>query len=47
MHASLGLAHFLAGDAVRAREIWRAALEREPENTRVEAYLAMVERAGG
>lgn len=45
--AALGLAHFLAGDAVRAREIWRAALEHEPENTRVEAYLAMVERAGG
>lgn len=47
VHAALGLAHFLAGDAVRAREIWRDALEREPENTRVEAYLAMVERAGG
>ena len=43
--ASLGLAHYLAGDAQAARGIWRACLERQPENARVEAYLAMLDRA--
>ncbi|MEO6067739.1 MAG: tetratricopeptide repeat protein [Gemmatimonadales bacterium] len=43
--ASLGLAHYLAGDAAEARRVWREALERQPENTRVEAYLAMMDRA--
>lgn len=43
--ASLGLAHYLAGDAAGARGIWKACLERQPENTRVEAYLAMLDRA--
>jgi tetratricopeptide (TPR) repeat protein len=42
---SLGLAHYLAGDATEARRVWRAALERQPENTRIEAYLAMMDRA--
>lgn len=42
---SLGLAHYLAGDASQARRVWRAALEQQPENTRIEAYLAMMERA--
>ena len=42
---SLGLAHYLAGDAVEARRVWRSALERQPENTRIEAYLAMMDRA--
>lgn len=42
---SLGLAHYLSGDAVEARRVWRAALERQPENTRIEAYLAMMDRA--
>lgn len=44
-HASLGLAHYLAGDAQAARGVWRACLERQPENARVEAYLAMLDRA--
>lgn len=44
-HASLGLAHYLAGDAQAARMVWRACLERQPENSRVEAYLAMLDRA--
>ena len=44
-HASLGLAHYLAGDAQAARTVWRACLERQPENSRVEAYLAMLDRA--
>jgi tetratricopeptide (TPR) repeat protein len=43
--ASLGLAHYLSGDAQAARGIWRACLERQPENARVEAYLAMLDRA--
>jgi tetratricopeptide (TPR) repeat protein len=43
--AALGLAHYLSGDAVGAREVWRACLARRPENARVEAYLAMLERA--
>lgn len=43
--ASLGLAHYLAGDAAAARRVWRDALDRQPENTRIEAYLAMMDRA--
>jgi tetratricopeptide (TPR) repeat protein len=42
---SLGLAHYLSGDAVQARRVWKDALERQPENSRVEAYLAMMDRA--
>jgi tetratricopeptide (TPR) repeat protein len=44
--AALGLAHYLSGDAAGAREVWRACLARRPENARVEAYLAMLDRAG-
>jgi tetratricopeptide (TPR) repeat protein len=44
--AALGLAHFLSGDALGARDIWKACLSRRPENARVEAYLAMLGRAG-
>ncbi|MEZ0335165.1 MAG: hypothetical protein ACAI18_14235, partial [Gemmatimonadales bacterium] len=44
--AALGLAHFLSGDALGAREIWRSCLSRRPENARVEAYLAMLGRTG-
>lgn len=44
--AALGLAHFLSGDALGARDIWRSCLSRRPENTRVEAYLAMLGRTG-
>ncbi|HET7025147.1 MAG TPA: tetratricopeptide repeat protein [Gemmatimonadales bacterium] len=43
--ASLGLAHYLSGDAQAARDVWRACLERQPENARVEAYLSMIDRA--
>jgi Tfp pilus assembly protein PilF len=42
---SLGLAHYLAGDAAEARRVWQEALARQPENSRVEAYLAMMDRA--
>ena len=43
--AALGLAHYLAGDAIGARDIWKKCLQRRPENVRVEAYLAMLGRA--
>ncbi|MBA3445046.1 MAG: tetratricopeptide repeat protein [Gemmatimonadales bacterium] len=44
--AALGLAHYLSGDAGGARSVWQACLNRRPENARVEAYLAMLNRAG-
>jgi hypothetical protein len=44
--AALGLAHYLSGDAAGAREVWQACISRRPENARVEAYLAMLDRAG-
>lgn len=44
--AALGLAHYLSGDALGAREIWKRCVARRPENARVEAYLAMLGRAG-
>ena len=42
--AALGLAHYLAGDAQGAQDIWNRCLKRHPENARVEAYLAMAQR---
>ena len=44
--AALGLARYVSGDAAGAREVWRDCRERRPENARVDAYLAMVDRAG-
>jgi tetratricopeptide (TPR) repeat protein len=44
--AALGLARYLSGDAAGAREVWHACQERRPENARVDAYLAMLDRAG-
>ncbi|HEY5939865.1 MAG TPA: tetratricopeptide repeat protein, partial [Gemmatimonadales bacterium] len=44
--AALGLAHYLSGDAGGARAVWESCLVRRPENARVEAYLAMLSRAG-
>ncbi|HEX6644821.1 MAG TPA: tetratricopeptide repeat protein [Gemmatimonadales bacterium] len=44
--AALGLARYLSGDAAGAREVWQAALERRPDNPRIEAYLNMIGRAG-
>lgn len=44
--AALGLAHYLSGDGVGARDVWKACLARRPENARVEAYLAMLGRVG-
>jgi tetratricopeptide (TPR) repeat protein len=42
--AMLGLACYLAGDGLAARDVWLACRERRPEDPRVEAYLAMLER---
>lgn len=42
--ASLGLAHYLSGDAAAAREVWARCQTRRPGNARVEAYLAMAGR---
>jgi tetratricopeptide (TPR) repeat protein len=44
--AALGLAHYLSGDGIGAREVWKACLAHRPENARVEAYLAMLGRVG-
>jgi tetratricopeptide (TPR) repeat protein len=43
--AMLGLACYLAGDGLEARAVWEACRERRPEDPRVEAYLAMLERS--
>jgi tetratricopeptide (TPR) repeat protein len=42
--ASLGLAHYLSGDAAAAREVWARCQAKRPSNARVEAYLAMSQR---
>ena len=42
--ASLGLAHYLAGDATAAAEVWRRSRADRPRNARVDAYLAMARR---
>lgn len=42
--AALGLAHFISGDAATARDVWETCRRAGPSNTRVQAYLAMVER---
>jgi tetratricopeptide (TPR) repeat protein len=42
--ASLGLAHYLAGDASAARTVWAGCQQRRPPDARVDAYLAMAQR---
>ena len=42
--AMLGLACYLAGDGLSARQVWLDCRERRPEDPRVEAYLAMLAR---
>jgi len=42
--ASLGLAHYLSGDAAAAREVWGRCQVRRPNNARVDAFLAMAQR---
>ena len=41
----LGMACFLAGDGLAARQVWTECRERRPEDPRVEAYLAMLDRS--
>ena len=43
--ASLGLARYLSGDIAGAQQVWHDCLLSRPKNARVEAYLAMLERA--
>jgi tetratricopeptide (TPR) repeat protein len=43
--AMLGLACYLAGDGLSARKVWQDCRERRPEDPRVEAYLAMLDRS--
>ena len=40
----LGLACYLSGDGLAARDVWEACRARRPEDPRVEAYLAMLAR---
>jgi len=42
--AMLGLACYLAGDGLAARAVWKECRERRPEDPRIEAYLAMLDR---
>jgi len=42
--AMLGLACYLAGDGLGAKQVWEACRERRREDPRVEAYLAMLAR---
>src|SRR2546422_6762733 len=39
--AMLGLACYLAGDGLGAKQVWEACRDRRPEDPRVEAYLAI------
>lgn len=42
--ASLGLAHYLSGDAAAARDLWARYQAHRPPDARVGAYLAMAQR---
>jgi tetratricopeptide (TPR) repeat protein len=42
--AMLGLACYLSGDGLSARVVWDDCRRRRPEDPRVEAYLAMLDR---
>ena len=44
-HAALGLACYLAGDGLAAREVWERHLAERPQDARVQGYLAMLKRA--
>ena len=41
---TLGLARYLSGDTDGARAVWRDCRDRLPDDARIDAYLAMVER---
>lgn len=42
--AMLGLACYVSGDGLEARRVWETLRGRRPDDPRVEAYLAMLER---
>ena len=42
--AMFGLACYLAGDGLAARGVWEELRERRPEDPRIEAYLALLDR---
>src|SRR5437879_3380549 len=42
--AMFGLACYLAGDGLAARAVWEELRERRPEDPRIEAYLALLDR---
>ena len=42
--AILGLACYLSGDGLEARRVWEECRGRRPEDPRIEAYLAMLDR---
>lgn len=44
--AALGLACYLSGDVATARDVWLALRKERPDDTRVRAYLSMLDRAG-
>jgi tetratricopeptide (TPR) repeat protein len=41
-----GLACYVSGDAASAREVWEALANKDPEDARANAYLAMLARGG-
>ena len=43
---ALGLACYVSGDAVTAREVWEKLLAENPDESRATAYLAMLDRGG-
>lgn len=42
--AMLGIACYISGDGLEARRVWRELRQRRPDDSRVEAYLAMLDR---
>jgi tetratricopeptide (TPR) repeat protein len=44
---ALGMARYLLKDVAGAREAWEAARHRAPEDARIKAYLALLQRVSG
>jgi tetratricopeptide (TPR) repeat protein len=44
--ASLGMACYMMGDHAAARQVWHECRERTPDDPRIGAYLALLERVG-
>ena len=45
IHSTLGLAYYVSGEIDRAEAIWKAIQQKQPDDIRVRAYLAMLKRA--